>query len=559
VAPAAPGGPHETADGSVAAAVNGEIWNHEDLRRDLAARGIAVPAGPDTAVVAPLFAAEGVAGLGRLRGMFAAAIHDLRDGSLVLARDRFGIKPLHWTPGPPVRFASEAPVLDGASGPDAGAVADFLALGVVPAPGTIESDVHQVEPGTAVVFRAGRSEVRRLARAPEPAQATTIDPRALLAALERAVARHRMGDLPLGVFVSGGVDSAVVAALLARDGPPPRLFALTFPGEGEFDEGPAARAVAAHLGLALSETPLRPGDVPELLASVVAAHGPFADSSALATHALCRAAAREVGVVVSGTGADELFAGYRRYRLGRVPTPLLAAARAAARVLPSSRRTRLGTLGALARKAARASGSDDAARYLETISVVPEDWRARLLGTDAAPPVLARFRRAFVPGRSFADAARAADFATYLPDDVLAKEDRAAASVSIENRVPFLDDEVADLAGGAAASAHLACAGIRGAKASLRAAAARLIPRTVRDRPKRGFAVPISEWMRGPLRPLVDSHLADPRALCAAQVDPRAVADLTAAHRSGDDDLGAAVWALVTLEAALRRRGAGRA
>ncbi|MCE9634742.1 MAG: asparagine synthase (glutamine-hydrolyzing) [Planctomycetes bacterium] len=560
VARSAPSGPYVTCDGAVAAAVNGEIWNHAEIRRDLAASGVAVPDGADTAVVAPLYQANGVAGLARLRGMFAAAIHDARDDVVVLARDRFGIKPLHYAPGPPLRFASEPGALPASGAIGRAELSDYLAFGCVPSPATFDPDVRQVPPGTALVFRAGRVDAHRFARPPACGPQDAIDPRALRAALERAVDRHRMGDVPPAVFVSGGLDSAVIAALLAallaRTGQAPALFALTFPGEGDYDEGPAARAVAAHLRLPLVEAPLFAADVPHLLDCLVAAHGgPFADASALATHALCREAARcGATVVLSGTGADELFAGYRRYRLGRVPLAARVAARTVAAVLPSSRRTRLGTLGALARKAARASGTDDAARYGESLAVVPAAWRAQLLGGEIEPPSVAASRAQFDGTRGFADAARAADLRAYLPDDLLAKEDRAAAAVALENRVQFLDDEVADLAGSALASAHLRCGSARGAKASLRAAATDLLPAAVLSRRKRGFGVPVSEWMRGPLRGLVDEHLAGSAPRLRDHLDAGAVADLVAAHRRGDDDLGAAVWALVVLEAALRRR-----
>lgn len=572
VARDAPTGPYVTADGAAAAVVNGEIWNHDDLRRDLAARGIAVPAGPDTAIVAPLYAADGVAAFAKLRGMFAIVIHDRRDGSVVLARDRFGIKPLHYTRNPGARGGHEL-VVASEAGPlalaamrdparaDRLAVADYLALGYVPSPATLVADVRQVPAGSALTFRAGGVDESRFAPLPEIEPARTVDVPALARALDRSVRRHLMGDLAFGVFLSGGVDSSVLAALVARTGAPFRAFALTFPGEGAFDEAPAARATAAHLGVPLDETPLAAADVPKLLDEVVRAHGgPFADSSALATHALCRRAADGgVGVVLSGTGADELFAGYRRYRVGRLPGVVAAAARAAAAVLPRSRRTRLGTLGALARKAARASGPGGAERYLEWHSVVPAAWRARLLRTGDAAPVLLRFRAAFESNAAPADGARAADLATYLRDDVLAKEDRAAAAVSMENRVPYLDDEVADLAGSAPASAHVGATSaggraFRGAKASLRAAGAELLPDAVLNRPKQGFGVPISEWMRGPLRSLVDAHLADSSAAVRTVLDSAAVGELVAAHRRGDDDLGSAVWALVVLEASMRSR-----
>lgn len=550
-APLAPSGPYAAAEGRVVAVVNGEIWNHEDVRRDLRALGHEVPDAPDTAVVAPAYAAWGRACFARVRGMFAIALHDAGDGATVLARDRFGIKPLYCAGGPPLRFASEATVLGRPGALDREALRDFLALGFVPAPRTLWTGVRKVRPGTALVVRGGVATETRFAAPPE-AVSGAVDPEAILAALSRSVERHLGGDVPVGVLLSGGLDSAVLAALVAGPGPERRpllTFSAAFPGEGRFDESAAARETARLLGARHVEVPVRAEDVADLLAAQRRAFGePFADSSFLATLAVARRARDDVGAVLSGTGADELFAGYRRYRALSLPGVVGKFARAAGAALPASRRTRLGTLGAWARKAARSADGGPAARYLESLAVVPPPWRARLLGESRDPPVLDVFRACFAGAADPADGARAADFAVALPDDFLAKEDRAAMSVSIENRVPYLDDEVADLAGAVAARGHRASGGVRGAKASLRAAAAELLPPRVLDRGKRGFGVPISEWLRGPCREVVEGRLAPGGARVRDLLDGAAIDALVAAHRAGDDDLGPAVHALVVLE-----------
>jgi asparagine synthase (glutamine-hydrolysing) len=546
--PHAPSGPYAAAGGLVTAAVNGEIWNHAELRRGLEARGVAVPDGADTAVVAPLYAAEGVAGLARLRGMFAAAIHDARDGSTVLARDRFGIKPLYWQAAPALRFASEAGVLPGGGGVDADALADYVALGFVPAPRTLDRAVRKVRPGTAVVVRGGVAAETAFAAAPAARAGTAVTADEVREALARAVSRHLMGDVPMGVYLSGGLDSAAVAALASSGGAPLATFALTFPGEGAYDEGAAARRSAEILRARHVEVPMRASDVARLLPLAAERFGePFGDPSALAVLALSQVAAREVTVVLTGTGADELFAGYARYALGGVPRAVAGLARAAASVLPSSRRTRLGTAGSLARKLARASHADPARRYLAAVEVVPAAWRARLLGR-ADPPVLETFRDAFRETSAFADGARLADLRVYLPDDLLAKEDRMAMAASLENRVPFLDDEVADLAGRLPAARHR---GARG-KRLLRRAMAPLLPREVLRRRKHGFAVPVSEWLRVPSRDVLAEHLAPSDARVRGLVDGTALDALVAEHAAGDDGLGLAVYALLALEASLR-------
>jgi asparagine synthase (glutamine-hydrolysing) len=547
--PSAPSGPYSAAEGRVTAAVNGEIWNHAELRRDLAARGVRTPDGADTAVVASLYAADGVAGLARVRGMFATAIHDARDGTTVLARDRFGVKPLYWQAGPPLRFASEAGALPGGGGLDADALADYLALGFIPAPRTLDRAVRKVPPGTALVF--DRNGVREFvfASAPVATRDAVASPREIRDALAAAVRRHLMGDVPIGVYLSGGLDSAAIAALVRAAGAPLSTFALTFPGEGAYDEGAAARRTAQWLGARHVEAAMGPRHLAELLPLAAERFGePFGDPSALAVLALSQAAARDVTVVLTGTGADELFAGYARYRLGRVPRGVGGLARAASRVLPTSRRTRFGTVGSLAAKLARATRGDPAARYLAAMETIPSAWRARLLGRDEPPPVLERFRESFGSFRDFADGARLADLRVYLDGDLLAKEDRMAMAASLENRVPFLDDEVADLAGRVPASRHR---GLRG-KRLLRRAMAGDLPREVLARRKHGFAVPVSEWLRGPVRDLVVDHLAARDARINDVLDPRAVDALVAAHAAGDDGLGLAVYALLALEATLR-------
>ncbi len=546
--PEAASGPYVAAGGRVAATVNGQIWNHAELRALLAARGVAVPPGPDTAVVAPLYAELGLPGLARLRGMFALAIHDARTGETVLARDRFGIKPLYVQAGPPLRFASEASALPGGGGLDQEALADYLALGVVPAPRTLDRAIRKVCAGHALIVGPNGTRTVPLAPPLDSREDAFVSPGHIRETLRAAVRRHLMGDVPVGVFLSGGVDSAAIAALVGETGTPLRTFALSFPGEGRFDEGAAARRSAALLGAEHLETAMTSDALPDLLTGVMRGFGePFGDSSALAVLALSRVAARHVTVVLTGTGADELFFGYRRYRLGRPIPALGSVAGLASALLPSSRRGPLGAAGALARKfAASAAEGDDGARYLERLAVVPAAWRARLTGTPEPAPVLARLRDAFSRSASFADGARAADLAVYLPDDLLAKEDRTTMACSLENRVPFLDDAVADLAGSLPARRH------GPDKRLLREALRGVLPAELRRRRKHGFAVPVSEWMRGPQAGLVADLLLARDARVRGVLDAAAIDALVVAHAAGDDGLGAAVYALAALETSLR-------
>ncbi|MCG3134906.1 MAG: Asparagine synthetase [glutamine-hydrolyzing] 1 [Planctomycetes bacterium] len=530
----APSAPYEAH--GVVAAVNGEIWNHAEVARDLAARGFTVPPGADTAVVAPLLAADGPAGLAKLRGMFAVAACDTSTGAVTLARDRFGIKPLFVSrEGRAIRFASDPSALP-RRGIDRDGFLDYLAFGCAAAPRAVAAGVECVPPGTAWTFAGGaRDELRFAAERPAP----DCD---LAAALDRAVLRHAAADVPVGILLSGGLDSSLVAALATRALGPQRCFSASFPGEGRYDESGHAAAVARHLGARHVVVPVGPPDLGRFLDDGVRAFGePFADASAVATFAVCRRAADDVRVVLSGTGADELFGGYARYRA--VPLLAMRVAGIAGRLLPQSRRTALGWAGAVARKAGCAADSDPARRYAETLAVVPRAWRRRLAGTDDAPSI-AGIRGAF-RGGAHGDRARAADLALYLPSDVLAKEDRCAAAFSMENRVPFLDDDVAALALAAPVARH------RG-KSQLRDVARGLLPRSIVSRRKRGFGVPVSEWLRGPCADLVDRHLSPHGANVRSVADPDALDGLVAAFRRGDSSLGPAVWAMIVLEASLR-------
>lgn len=543
------GGPRVSADGRVTAVVNGEIWNHAELRRELSAAGEVVPEGSDTEVVAPLFARYGVAGLARLRGMFALVLHDAATDTLVAARDRFGIKPLYLrTTSDGVEFASEAGVWP-RSVLDRPALADYLTLGFLPAPATLDPAVRKVPAGVALVRRGGgpwREE-------PLVAAHAVVDDRPLAAVLESAVERHLMADVPVGVFLSGGLDSAAVAALVRRLGAPLRTFSLVFPDELGFDEGPEARRTAEWLGAEHREVAMEPRDLPALLPLLARSFGePFADSSALAVAALARRAADEVTVVLTGTGADELFAGYRRHAVGDVPAGVRRLAGLAARCLPQHRYSTVGRLGLYAAKLGRAALSDPAAAYLTTLEVLTPERRAALLGEVAEPAVLARVRDAFRGAPSFADGARAADLALYLPDDLLAKEDRATMAFSLESRVPFLDDAVADAALAVAARDHGASLSGRRGKRRLRAALAGVLPPEILRRRKRGFAVPVSRWLRGPCRAYVDERLTASTALVRSLLRPDAVDALVLDHRRGDDRLAPGLYTLLALEESLR-------
>lgn len=544
-------GPHTSADGWVSATVNGEIWNHAELRAELRAHGETVPDGPDTAVVPALYARFGLDGLRRLRGMFALVLHDARTDTVVAARDRFGIKPLYVrTTHGQLEFASEAGVFGPPERIDRRALADYLALGFLPAPRTLDRTVEKLPAGTLRVYRAASSQDVSLG---PPDVHADGGPASFLDALRAAVGRHLMADVPVGVFLSGGVDSAAIAALVAEHGAPVRTFSLSFPGAAGFDEGPAAARTAAWLGAEHVSVPMRPEDVPLLLPRLAAGFGePFADSSALAVACLARRATEDVTVVLTGTGADELFVGYRRHAIGALPLGVRRAAGLVAGWLPQDRASPIGRCGLYAAKLGAAAAADPAAAYLSTLRVFSAQHAARLLGDDAPPPVLARIRESFRDTRSFAEGARRSDLGLYLPDDLLVKEDRATMAFSLENRVPFLDDQVAGVALATDADSHgPSVFGSRG-KRRLRRALAPLLPPEVLHRRKQGFAVPLSGWLRGPCRAWVDERLLDADARVRAELDASVIDALVARHRTGDDRLAPGIYALLMLEESLR-------
>jgi asparagine synthase (glutamine-hydrolysing) len=490
-------------DGSVVVVQNGEIYNYRELMHELERAGHVFRTRCDTEVLVHGYEQWGATLWERLRGMFAVAVWDARRRRLVLARDRFGIKPLAYRhAGDELAFASELDALPHGE-IDLDAVEAFLAHNCVPAPLSIFADVRKLLPGHTLTWSEGSVELARFAR-PGPLPARHAEDEAELveecrARLRDSVRAHLVADVPVGVLLSGGVDSGALAALAAEESPERlRTFSIGF-AESSFDELPGARAVARRYDTLHRELTLRP-DAALLLPALAAAFDePFADSSALPTYLVSRLAAEDVKVALSGEGSDELFGGYYTYvadllaeRLG----PLAAAARPLAERLPTS--TRKVSFDYKAKRFTRAAHLPPLERHHGWKEIFSADARAELRGSASGFDPLSTYRARFAEteGHELLTRLQDVDFGLYLVDDLLTKTDRASMAWSLEARVPFMDTLVANFAFSLPAKHK-----VRGLskKRLLRKAVEPLLPREVVHGRKRGFSIPAAAWLRGEL------------------------------------------------------------
>jgi asparagine synthase (glutamine-hydrolysing) len=530
-------------DGALRLILNGEIYNYRELRRDLEARGHRFRSKCDAEVALHLVEDEGAAGAARLQGMFAFAVWNGRDRSLIVARDRQGKKPLvYWTDGLRFAFASEIQALlripEVAREVDPESIGSYLATGVVPAPRTMLRSIRKLPPGHWGIFRNGKFELGTWPELPPPPAPTDREAARswVRAEVTRAVEVRLESDVPMGAFLSGGVDSSIVAGLMAskRSGPLP-TFTATF-DDPAFDEGRAARAVAAHFGTDHHEFRINP-DVATLLPRLVRHFGePFADPSALPTWELARQTSGYVKVALSGDGGDECFGGYLRHRairlLARVRR-MPALLRWAAKLIPVARRYRSRARALLDR-----TGSPLAELYVEMIAPLDSATRRRLYhGPHPAPDGF--------EGPDPVAAAGAHDLRHYLPDDLLVKTDIASMAHGLEVRCPFVDSGV--VRGSLAIPSRWKIEG-RTTKSILRDAFRDLLPPDVLRRRKHGFGIPLDAWLRGPLRPLRDDHLRDRAAFQRGIFVPEEIERLLREHDHGADH-GRALWALIVFEA----------
>ena len=548
-------------DQSIWIVFNGEIYNYRELRTELEARGSRFRTQSDTEVILRAYEAYGAECVTRLRGMFAFAILDERARQVFLARDRVGIKPLvyHWD-GRRLLFASELKgILQAADVPrdlDLEALGEYLGYHYVAAPRTIFRAVRKLPPASTltVSLDGGAPRVARywtLRFAPQPRVTEDEWIEGLKAQLAHAVRSHMISDVPIGAFLSGGLDSSTVVALMAQaSSTPVRTFSIGF-AETDFDELAYARQVAARYGTDHYELVVKPSALDVLPKLAWHFDEPFADSSAIPTYYVSKITREHVTVALSGDGGDENFAGYRRYaraqqlheRLDhgmlRLAQPLL---RLAAGALP---------VGAPGQAYAGFLGAGELGRYHRLMTYERSETLRHLLTSDlrgsVAAPGPAGFARlvAELGAPDYVSALQLIDIHTYLPEDILTKVDRASMAVSLESRVPLLDHVLMEYAATIPSSLKLREGQ---GKHILKRAMASSLPGDILTRRKMGFGVPLGEWFRGELRELVRDVLLSRVARERGMFRPAAIARLLDAHEAGRRDYSARLWALVCLE-----------
>jgi len=523
--------PLSSPDGTLWLVANGEIYNFRELRRDLEARGHRFKTGSDCETILHLYAEHGDDCVRHLNGMFAFALWDARRRRLLLARDRLGIKPLYvLVDGKRLVFASEAKAILALPGVrtevDPSALDSYLNLGYVPAPQSIFRGIEKLPPATLLVVEGGKVSRSRYWRMPESVERGVSGAdwaERLRARLAESVRMQMVSDVPIGAFLSGGLDSSsVVAYMAAASDRPVKTYAIGFSGgeaEAFYNELPYARRIAERFGTEHREILVRP-DVVELLPHLLwHMDEPIADTAFITTYLVSEFARREVTVILSGVGGDELFGGYRRY-LGnhyqayfdRLPAWMRRAAARLGERLPSDRHSAALNLLRLAKGFLSAAGLPFEERYRAYVQVFPRDAADRLLtvnGYDRRDALGEAFRRATSDdalNRMFA-----VDAETQLPDDLLLLTDKMSMAVSLECRVPLLDHELVELAARMPEDIK-----IRGGelKHAMKAAVSGVLPKDILERKKRGFGTPMGAWLKGDLAPVLRALLS-PRTVAA--------------------------------------------
>ncbi|MBI3629682.1 MAG: asparagine synthase (glutamine-hydrolyzing) [Candidatus Rokubacteria bacterium] len=557
---------------------NGEIYNFAGLADRLAARGHRFKSRSDTEVILHLYEERGEACVQDLDGMFAFALWDRPRGRLFLARDRVGKKPLfYWSDGKTFLFASEIKaLLQHPSGPvevDASAIAPFLIFGYVPGPRTFYRGVRQVPPGhTLTVDATGRPRLSEYwdlkfpdaksaagNRAPRPAEVADR----VRGLVTEAVRKRLISDVPLGAFLSGGIDSTIVVGVMSRLSPAPvKTFTIGFRDAPGYDETTHARAVARRFGTDHTEYVVE-SEAADLLEPLIWHHdGPFRDSSAIPSFVLSRLAREKVTVVLNGDGGDELFAGYRRFYATllaeRLPDAALRLGEALLSRLPRSadRRARLDRLSRFVRSARlpfyeRFSESFGTADLALDRLLRPELLaESRLRQSDYFGPHLER-----IQGCSPLSRLLYLNFKTYLLDDLLVKMDRCTMAHGLEARSPLLDVALVEYAATVPDGMKLSGGT---SKVVLKRAFADLLPGEIRRRGKMGFGVPMAYWLRTNLQKVVRDVLSQPTPRLRDYLDATYVRSLVDAHLEGRADHSALLWSLLTLELWLEQLPAWR-
>ena len=558
--------PMPNEDGAVRVVFNGEIYNFRELRDGLLQRGHQFRSRSDTETIAHLFEEKGADCIDDLDGMFAIAIWDELASRLVLARDRAGKKPLfYYHAGGVFAFASEIKAFFGHPDLridiDPAAVPYYFMYGYVPGPRTFYTNVFQVAPGTRMTVDAdGRLDTRRYWQIEFPNAGDVRDVArgeaiaGVRARVTRAVEKRLISDVPLGAFLSGGLDSTIVVGVMSRlMAEPVKTFSIGFDGDEAYDETRYARIAAERFRTEHTEFRVAP-DAVDLIDTLIWHHdGPFGDSSALPTYLVAKLARAHVTVVLTGDGGDELFAGYRRFRASmaaeRIPRAVVRAADAVLSRLPSPQHERSRLADARRFFHAAAAAPDvrmtmwNAVFFDDLAALLRPDFAAHVGRVDPLHSISAERPR--MEGLSPLGRLLHANFTSYLPDDLLVKVDRCTMARSLEARSPFLDRELIEYV--AALPDDYKLDGSR-TKAILRDAFVDIVPPEIDRRGKMGFGVPVGSWFRGNLRESMRALLLAPEARYRSMLSGDYVEDLVARHLSGRANLGPQLWTLICFE-----------
>ena len=558
---------------------NGEVYSYQPIAAELAASGLKFRGHSDTEIILNSFAVNGIeATLKRMIGMFAIALWDRRDRTLTLIRDRLGIKPLYWAKfGKLFLFGSELKALRAHPGwtaqIDRDAVAAYMRHNYVPAPHTIYQGVHKLEPGTILTLTwQGEPQISRFWNARTVAHNGMLHPldagddeltEWLETLLQDAVSRRMIADVPLGAFLSGGVDSSTVVALMqkARLGKV-RTFSIGFDLPG-YDEAPHAAAVARHLGTDHTELTVTSSQALDVIPQLPTFYDePFADSSQIPTYLVSAMTRKHVTVALSGDGGDELFAGYNRYHLTQrfwralslMPRSLRNAAAASVTAVRPDRWTSLAAV--LPKRLRPPQAGDKLYKLAAVLKLDSPDALYRRLVSHWEPSeiVLAAHEPRTVItdetlAKEFPDPLarmQVLDLVTYLPDDILTKVDRASMAVALEARVPLLDHRVVEFSWRLPGNSKVRNSTT---KWILRQVLYRHVPRALIERPKMGFGIPLGEWLRGPLRDWAETLFDEGRLQDAELLDPGTVRRFWREHLEGGRNWQNLLWNVLMLEA----------
>lgn len=560
-----PGGaqPMHSPCGRWVIAFNGEIYNYRELKAEMEAVGENFASSSDTELLLRLLMRSGLDALPRLIGMFAFALWDRERCSLLLVRDRLGVKPLVYgrLPDGGLAFASEIDALRAHPGLDLGldreALSEYLACLYVPAPRTLHQGIAKLPPGHWLEWRNGTVNAGRWWQPLYSGKRKISEEEAaeeVMPLLDSAVRLRLVADVEVGCFLSGGIDSSVIAALMARackdtGAPPPRTFTMTF-DEAAYDERDAARAVAEYVGSRHSELPAQP-QVAGFLDDMVRLFGePFGNPTALLIHDLSVKAREHLKVALVGDGGDEVFAGYPRHQGGLlagryrtlVPASIRRLAAHGATLIPESSTGRHSLRRA--REFLTSASLPDAEMYASWVEYFDPTERRALLGLDTLPerPIAQLYRQA--QSQSPLDAMQQTDLNSFLPGNLLAYGDAMSMAAALELRLPFLDHRLIEVVGRMAPETRFA----HGKKSILKAVARRLLPAAIVNRPKLGFNPPMGVWLKGELKGLVAERITKDR-ITAIGLDWQPVARLLAEHAGGRRDVSLRVWSLLVLEA----------